>query len=298
MDRRSLEFFHAVASSGSVSGAATLMSVTQPAVSKQIGALEKSLGLKLFHRTSAGMSLTAAGDALMDLGGDVLTRFRRIEGAMSTRFSGQPTLRIAAPHTTASVLIAPFMADTNPPISDLTIQANPNLDHLLDHEVDMAISTFRPPAFRRQMVVANLLIRVYGQVNSMNETFGKHARAHLERINDETLFTPQTGVHSVVSEALSQSIRPMNTRPVATGLIAQALVCNNPGFALATETESFGLQGRPAAFNNQLLFSPLYASWDAGHYAARELRNLALNFKEWMLTTPPWSDDAKLRTQN
>lgn len=298
MNRRSLEFFHAVATSGSVNGAASLMSVTQPAVSKQIGALEKFLGLKLFHRTSTGMSLTAAGDALMDLGGDVLTRFHRIEGAMKTRFSSEPALRIASPHTTASVLIAPFMADTNPPISDLAIQASPNFDHLLDHEVDMAISTFRPPAFRRQMVVANLLLRVYGNADSMNETFGKHAWAHLERIHDETLFTPQTGVHSVVSEALSQSSRPITTRPVATGLIAQALVCNNHGFALATETESFGLQGRPAAFNNKLIFSPLYASWDAGHYAARELRTLALNFKEWMLTTSPWSEDAKLYLKN
>ena len=297
MDRRNLEFFHAVVTEGSVSGAANALSITQPAVSKQISTLEKSLGLKLFYRTAAGMALTAAGKELLALGGDVLTRFQRIEGTMKERFAGQPSLRIAAPHTTASVLLAPFIAESNPPVSDLSIQARTELDLLLDGETDMAISTFKPPANRHQMIVTHLLIRVYGQEESMNSTFADSPWAELEMLENQTIFTPHTGVHEVVSSATSPSSHNLDIRSIDTGLIAQAFAANGAGFAIATETTAFGLQGRPAAFKKQLLFSPLYASWDAEHYAIQELENLALSFQNWMITTPPWADDFEIYSQ-
>ena len=97
MDRRNLEYFRAVAHTGSISRAAASMSVTQPAVSKQISRLESTLSLKLFHRTSAGMAMTAAGEALYDLGGDVLTRFDRIEDTLKARFTGRPAMLFAVP---------------------------------------------------------------------------------------------------------------------------------------------------------------------------------------------------------
>lgn len=274
------------------------MSLTQPAVSKQINALEKSLGFKLFYRTSHGMALTAAGEELMTLGGDVLTRFHRIEGTMKGRFGGQPSLRIAAPYTTASVLLAPFIAERNPPISDLAIQDRTELDPLLDGEADMAISTFKPPISRTQMVATHLLIRVYGQPDIMDLAFGSSPWAPLENLLKETIFTPNTGVHNVVSAKLAHTKHPVDLLNTDTGLIAQAFAASNQGFAIATETTAFGLQGRPASFQNQLLFSPLYASWDSGHYAGKELENLALEFRDWMLTTPPWCQDAELYTQS
>lgn len=289
MDRRSLEYFRAVAQTGSVSQAAQLMSVTQPAVSKQIGRLESQLSLKLFHRTSAGMAMTAAGEALYELGGDVLTRFDRIEDTLTTRFAGRPAMRIACPHTTAAVLITPFMVDTNPAVTDLLIVGAPDVDGLLDRDADMAISTVRPPPHRRQRIVAELVVWVYGTPQAMQSRFSDHAVADLEKLTHDSLIAPRTGVHVIVDEATADFKPPPSIRTASTGYVAQGLAANDHGFALATEQSSFGLRGLPAYTADRPVRCPLYASWDAQHYAATELKKLADRFSHWMSTTPPWS---------
>jgi LysR family transcriptional regulator for bpeEF and oprC len=62
MDRLdAMKLFLRVADSGSFSKAARAAGVGQPAVSKQIAALEARLGAQLLRRTSRGLSLTEAG---------------------------------------------------------------------------------------------------------------------------------------------------------------------------------------------------------------------------------------------
>lgn len=56
--------FHAVAQAGSVSGGAGSLMVSQPAVSKQIKAMERSLGTPLFLRHAKGVRLTPEGEVL------------------------------------------------------------------------------------------------------------------------------------------------------------------------------------------------------------------------------------------
>jgi len=66
MNRNHLALFHAVAEAGSVSGGAQKLSISQPAVSKQIGELESALGVRLFDRLPRGVRLTDAGLVLAD----------------------------------------------------------------------------------------------------------------------------------------------------------------------------------------------------------------------------------------
>jgi DNA-binding transcriptional LysR family regulator len=56
-----LHYFHVAASEGSVAAAATRLGITQPTVSEQIRALEKTLGVTLFERTTTGLRLTRSG---------------------------------------------------------------------------------------------------------------------------------------------------------------------------------------------------------------------------------------------
>jgi len=60
-----LRTFVTVAEQGHLTKAATLLHVTQPAVSGQVKALEESVGLKLFERSPTGVRLTKAGEALL-----------------------------------------------------------------------------------------------------------------------------------------------------------------------------------------------------------------------------------------
>jgi LysR family transcriptional activator of nhaA len=56
-----LHYFHVAATQGSVGAAAERLGVTQPTVSEQLRALERTLGLTLFERTSSGLKLTESG---------------------------------------------------------------------------------------------------------------------------------------------------------------------------------------------------------------------------------------------
>jgi DNA-binding transcriptional LysR family regulator len=66
VDTRLLRYFAAVAVEGNLTRAAEGLFVSQPALTKQIRRLESELGLRLFTRSRAGMTLTAAGQALAD----------------------------------------------------------------------------------------------------------------------------------------------------------------------------------------------------------------------------------------
>lgn len=66
MDLKHLTAMVTVADVGSVTRAAELLHVVQPAVTRQIRALEQELGVELFERTRHGMRLTKAGEVMVD----------------------------------------------------------------------------------------------------------------------------------------------------------------------------------------------------------------------------------------
>jgi len=75
IDTRLLRYFAAVAAEGNLTRAAAQLFVSQPALTKQIKQLESQLGVRLFTRSRAGMTLTAAGQALADATPAVLARW-------------------------------------------------------------------------------------------------------------------------------------------------------------------------------------------------------------------------------
>lgn len=66
MDLRHAQTFVTVAELGTVSKAALRLRIAQPALSRQINALEQELGLKLFDRIGRRLLLTGEGEQLLD----------------------------------------------------------------------------------------------------------------------------------------------------------------------------------------------------------------------------------------
>ena len=66
MDLRQIQLVRAVVRAGSVTRAAEQELVAQPAVSKRVRALERELGVELFHRVGRRVVATEAGLALVD----------------------------------------------------------------------------------------------------------------------------------------------------------------------------------------------------------------------------------------
>jgi len=64
MELRQLRYFVAVVNSGSLTRAASLVHIVQPALSQQMGQLEQELGVQLLQRSVRGVQATLAGQAL------------------------------------------------------------------------------------------------------------------------------------------------------------------------------------------------------------------------------------------
>jgi DNA-binding transcriptional LysR family regulator len=86
-----------VADRGSFSAAADELMLTQPAVSRQMGGLERHFGVALFRRRARGVSLTAAGETAVELARSVIARVDALEATIKA-FSGLEAghLRLAA----------------------------------------------------------------------------------------------------------------------------------------------------------------------------------------------------------
>jgi DNA-binding transcriptional LysR family regulator len=107
---QALRCFITVAREGTVSRAATLLHLTQPAVSLQLKGLEESTGLLLFNRTPGGFTLTEAGAALLPLAHKAVSAtsdFRT--AANSLRESMRGTLRVGTILDPESIRLGPFV---------------------------------------------------------------------------------------------------------------------------------------------------------------------------------------------
>lgn len=72
LEPRHLRTLCAIAEAGSLTKAAELLGVTQPALSAQLRAVEDIIGGKLFDRANAGSTPTELGDSVVALAGTLL----------------------------------------------------------------------------------------------------------------------------------------------------------------------------------------------------------------------------------
>jgi DNA-binding transcriptional LysR family regulator len=107
---QALRCFITVAREGTVSRAATLLHLTQPAVSLQLKGLEESTGLQLFNRTPGGFTLTEAGAALLPLAHRTVSASADFRTAAdSLRESLRATLRVGTILDPESIRLGPFV---------------------------------------------------------------------------------------------------------------------------------------------------------------------------------------------
>jgi DNA-binding transcriptional LysR family regulator len=107
---QALRCFITVAREGTVSRAAGLLNLTQPAVSLQLKGLEESTGLQLFNRTPGGFTLTEAGATLLPLAHKAVSAssdFRTM--ADSLRESIRGSLRVGTILDPEFIRLGPFV---------------------------------------------------------------------------------------------------------------------------------------------------------------------------------------------
>ena len=133
-----LAAFEAAARHGSMTRAADELGLTHGAVSRQVGDLEKRVGVLLFERTPKGLVLTGAG---RDLARACTAGFGRVNESWDRVASGGPQrLRVAAPAAWAALWLVPrlgrFLADW--PGLRIDIESG-NLDRPAEAEAGWAV---------------------------------------------------------------------------------------------------------------------------------------------------------------
>jgi DNA-binding transcriptional LysR family regulator len=137
LDVKQLRVLKAVAEHGSFSAAADALSYTQPAISQQIAALERSSGTTLVDRTSRGVRLTDAGRALVDHAEAVIARLAAAEAELDAIAGGRSgRVRIATFSTAGASLMPPALA--------LFTERHPEVElHFLEEDPEEAIQLMR-----------------------------------------------------------------------------------------------------------------------------------------------------------
>ena len=130
-----LRVFHAVAEAGSFTHASESLSLSQSAVSRQIGALEESLGVALFHRHARGLILTEASDLLYKTVHDVFAKLNNVESMLTeTRENPEGPLRVTTTVAFGSIWLTSRLKEF--------IRTYPNIEVTLrldDRELDLAM---------------------------------------------------------------------------------------------------------------------------------------------------------------
>jgi DNA-binding transcriptional LysR family regulator len=95
LDVRRLKVLHAVSEYGSVTAAAAALGYSAPAVSQQLAALEREVGMRLTERAGRGIGLTQAADILVAHAAALMARLDAAEAeiaALRDQVAGRVTL--------------------------------------------------------------------------------------------------------------------------------------------------------------------------------------------------------------
>ncbi|WP_188051008.1 LysR family transcriptional regulator [Flavobacterium sp. GP15] len=144
MDFR-LKVFYIVASRLSFTKAATELFITQPAVSKHIQELEEQYKIKLFERNGSKISLTSAGEVLLNHTKNIFEIYREIDFDMSSLINERNgLLRIGASTTISQYIIPPLLARFHQKMENIKVNLrNGNTEQiesaLLKKEIEIGI---------------------------------------------------------------------------------------------------------------------------------------------------------------
>lgn len=160
----SWDSFVKVVESGSMAAAARRLDCTRAQISKQIGELERSFGVRLFERSTRKLSLTPSGEVFYQHALATLEAIHSTEIAVKN-FGDAPrgVLRISASITFGRLYIAPLLAKVVAKYPELECELvlTDQMVDLVEDNIDLALRlTTTPPddAVARQLVPLQRLI--------------------------------------------------------------------------------------------------------------------------------------------
>lgn len=219
MELRYLRYFVAVAEERSITSAATRLRVAQPALSRQLRALEAEIGSSLMERTSRGVMLTEAGLAFAEDAQRILAavddavlaaraRSRGTKGDLNIGYAPSPTAEILPPALQALEESAP---DVKVTLHDLS--GDELLTGLLKGQLHCAVMV--EPG---ELLPANLVFRPLKEYRhcaafAPQHPFARLKRVPLERLANEPLVVYDRRNYTEYMQTVLALLRPVTASP-------------------------------------------------------------------------------------
>jgi DNA-binding transcriptional LysR family regulator len=147
LDWNLMRSFVATVRTGSLSGAARSLAISQPTLSRHVTELERQLGIALFERTGRGLAPTEAALALVPAAqamADAADELARAAAGRGQQVEG--TVRLTASEVVAARVLPPILAELRerePGIATVVV-ASDAVANLLRREADIAVRMMRP----------------------------------------------------------------------------------------------------------------------------------------------------------
>jgi DNA-binding transcriptional LysR family regulator len=254
LDAARLRVFREVVRRGSLSAAAEALSFTQPAVSRQIAALEREAGAQLLERTPRGIRLTEAGRILLGHAEAILDRMAtaRAQVASVASLTGG-RLRIGS-FATANATIVPraiaAFAREHPEVELSLVEAiTPDaIAHLRSGDVDLAVLTHGPELESAELELVDLVDDELLVALPAGHPLAHKPKLRLRDLRDETWIESVSAGRTLLNAALAQGFEPRVRFGAEGWLSKQGLVAAGvgvtliPGLALATVRDDIVLR--------------------------------------------------------
>lgn len=123
MELRQLRYFVAIVDHGSLSRAALVLHVAQPALTQQLRQLEEELGAQLLHRSAQGVTATDAGRLFYQHALAILKQVADARAAVA-QSTGRPSgsVTLGLPHSISGALALPLLTAARARYPEITLQ--------------------------------------------------------------------------------------------------------------------------------------------------------------------------------
>lgn len=246
MNIRQMEVFRAVMQMGSVTAAAKLLNVSQPAVSAVLRHCEDQLKSKLFLRVGRRLRPTPEAEKLFP---EVDSAFRRIE--MVTRLAQdlvagtRGVIAVAATHSSAPLVaecVSSFIDKGGKQIR-ISLQSLPStevIERVLSHEVDFGVAY--GPVLHAGLDTELLVERRVVCLLPKNHPLTAHRTIAASSLIDSRVIT------SAHRRPLGKSFRPSCSKPAATRTIwSRSIPPTSPAcWSLPAPASASSIRPRPA----------------------------------------------------
>jgi DNA-binding transcriptional LysR family regulator len=175
LDVRRLRVLHAVSAHGSVTSAAAALGYSAPAISQQLAALEREVGMRLTERAGRGIGLTPAADILVAHTDALLAQLDAAEAdlaALRDQVAGRVTVA-AFPSAAATIVPTAWsaLAGSAPHVQIDLVEMEPEealpavlhgeTDVAIAHEYDVLPRPLDPLFERRELLSDPVLVAVH-----------------------------------------------------------------------------------------------------------------------------------------